>query len=63
MAGNKNKFPPHIKEILNKKGYFSLTAEERVNAHKKCLEELEKVPNPDYEAGKRFLRNRRGGVI
>lgn len=57
----KNKFPPLVRERLEKSGYFTLSKEERMRANSKCLQVLESVPNPDYLEGKKILDEMRGG--
>lgn len=57
----KVKFPPYIREKLEKSGYFNLTKEQRVQANIMCLKALEKVPDPDHKAGRKILKKMRGG--
>lgn len=54
------KLPPKIREQLEKKGYFELTAEERVQANKQCFEPLLRSSKGDPDAEKEALRDLRG---
>lgn len=60
-ADRKNKFPPHIREKLEQRGYFSLSKEQRVKAHKECLESLKQVNIPDFKTVEKVLSDLRGG--
>lgn len=40
---NKHEFPPHIRKQLERKGYFDLTPEERVEVNRKWLKELAEI--------------------
>lgn len=52
--------PLKIKRLLEEKGYFDFTQEERLEKHKKCMLELEKINHFDYKAGKKALKELRG---
>ncbi|PGL32165.1 hypothetical protein [Bacillus cereus] len=60
MTTNKKCFPAHITKLLEKKGYYDLTTEQRVENHKKTLNNLAQVPHFNYEAGREAIKELRG---
>lgn len=60
MGNNKKCFPAHISKLLEKKGYYNLSSEERVSKHKDTLEKLKGVAHFDYDAGREALKELRG---
>lgn len=50
--GRRKDFPPKIKYLLEKKGVFNISREERQKIHFQCMKELEEIPHFDYEAKK-----------
>jgi len=40
----KHSFPQHIREQLERNGYFKLTAKQRLEVHKEILEKARKEP-------------------
>lgn len=53
-------FPKHIAKILEKKGYYELSQEQRVMSHQQTLTKLKEIPHINYEAGREALKELRG---
>lgn len=58
--GRKDNFPPKLREKLEKRGYFALKPEDRVEAGKKFLQTLRDIKCVDHEAALKSLRALRG---
>jgi hypothetical protein len=59
MEGIKS-FPPNIQRLLQQKGYFNLTPQQRLEKHKDTLTKLKQIPHFNYKAGKKAIRELRG---
>ncbi len=55
------KLPPNIREQLEKKRYFELNAEERVQSNSRCFEALLHSSKGDPDAERKALQDLRGG--
>lgn len=56
----KDKFPAKIREKLEKKGYFTLSKEQRLKSNEECLKTLEGIPFPNYDDTIYSIRRLRG---
>ena len=61
-AGKGLKNSPRLHELLQKQGYFDVSKEMREDQHRQFVKEAKTVQRGNVEAGRKLLRDMRGGL-
>ncbi len=61
-GANETPRSPRLHDLLKKRGYFDLSQEERLEDHEKFVKEANNVQRGNMNAGRKLLRDMRGGL-